>query len=213
MFPSSINAWSQDIEFSPRTRGCSHLRCLKRIAPNVFPAHAGMFLDGPLYVVAKPRFPRARGDVPHSCRLIIRRPRFSPRTRGCSSPQTMPSSEKSVFPAHAGMFRSSRATERTIRRFPRARGDVPLFQGQLVYWHTFSPRTRGCSETLDAAGLLLTVFPAHAGMFRQNHAHSHLRPGFPRARGDVPNRQSVKEAWKGFSPRTRGCSYDAKMRR
>ena len=51
-------------KFSPRTRGCSPLPNISQGFLNVFPAHAGMFLDLGGEVGKKPSFPRARGDVP-----------------------------------------------------------------------------------------------------------------------------------------------------
>ena len=50
--------------------------------------------------------------------------------------------------------------------FPRARGDVPPVNGLGQVYKGFSPRTRGCSEFIDAASRFMEVFPAHAGMFR-----------------------------------------------
>ena len=71
--------------FSPRTRGCSFSDPTGVRGQGVFPAHAGMFRPSACVLYHTLCFPRARGDVPRSgCR---RRPwpRFSPRTRGCSS--------------------------------------------------------------------------------------------------------------------------------
>ena len=92
----------------------------------VFPAHAGMFRCDTGDTSARSSFPRARGDVPlldlYADELIM----FSPRTRGCSSPQHIHPQNKSVFPAHAGMFRRHATPASTMC--------------------AFSPRTRGCSS-------------------------------------------------------------------
>ena len=50
--------------------------------------------------------------------------------------------------------------------FPRARGDVPSTSLGSTASRPFSPRTRGCSATVDEAKADTHVFPAHAGMFR-----------------------------------------------
>ena len=72
------------------------------------------------------------------------------------------------------------------------------------------------------------VFPAYAGMFRRGRDRGQQETSFPRVRGDVPQADGLKE-WRdhvfpayagmfrartrsgalsrGFSPRTRGCSY------
>ena len=116
------------------------------------------------------------------------------------------------------------------RRFPRARGDVPIIISESRQIVRFSPRTRGCSFTWDAgaagrAGFprargdvpqspsrkerLSYVFPAHAGMFRACMRSESVLGRFPRARGDVPPRTNAVRKSSEFSPRTRGCSFVA----
>ena len=158
-------------------------------AQPVFPAHAGMFPVATPIIAPLEGFPRARGDVPGG------RPsrgwgfRFSPRTRGCSSLDSIATDIAAVFPAHAGMFRS-RILKTTYKPcFPRARGDVPQIDSQIRQIGGFSPRTRGCSYFRAKNFWLTDVFPAHAGMFRV--------------------RKSYKPLPLPFSPRTRGCSYSA----
>ena len=102
--PASPARNSQNVLFSPRTRGCS-AGLLAFLPPNsVFPAHAGMFLSPLGTVGVDSGFPRARGDVPIQANGVAAAMQFSPRTRGCSGPRAMPSSTNKVFPAHAGMF-------------------------------------------------------------------------------------------------------------
>ena len=91
--------------------------------------------------------------------------RFSPRTRGCSVDCGVHPDWGYVFPAHAGMFLFIEYEDQASQGFPRARGDVPL-RKLIHYVHgVFSPRTRGCSSGRCIAGVRLSVFPAHAGMF------------------------------------------------
>ena len=71
----------------------------------VFPAHAGMFRLHIDDLEAWVRFPRARGDVPNYIKPAWDALGFSPRTRGCSWVYRKERGTKSVFPAHAGMFR------------------------------------------------------------------------------------------------------------
>ena len=132
------------------------------------------------------RFPRARGDVPHYIASRDEAPEFSPRTRGCSQQPYVRSNGAQVFPAHAGMFRSSMTSVRNEICFPRARGDVPIPPSQPNKPPAFSPRTRGCSAHFSQLRTLLFVFPAHAGMFRCKTEKQFFPYSFPRARGDVP---------------------------
>ena len=159
-------------QFSPRTRGCSAGGQEWFLGLFVFPAHAGMFLIAHGGRLVETSFPRARGDVP-PCRSPPPRPAvFSPRTRGCSETGKVFKGLSTVFPAHAGMFRSKMWGKPQKQSFPRARGDVP--PAWLPCWKTpgFSPRTRGCSVNPKSPASGLRVFPAHAG------THHHPWPSF-----------------------------------
>ena len=131
--------------FSPHTRGCSPGVSCAFNSSRVFPAYAGMFptpLGG-----APPAtcFPRIRGDVPFCCCVLRHSLAFSPHTRGCSHQNLTHTSESSVFPAYAGMFRPRWRLSSHRWSFPRIRGDVPsasLIESSVT---RFSPHTRGCS--------------------------------------------------------------------
>ena len=71
--------------FSPRARGCSAFLRRKYGRVYVFPACAGMFRFRNMQLMAPPRFPRVRGDVPSAKFTGTVKVRFSPRARGCSS--------------------------------------------------------------------------------------------------------------------------------
>ena len=132
-------------------------------------------------------FPRIRGDVPASWSRQQRIWMFSPHTRGCSSAANINAKVAAVFPAYAGMFRSWVSPAPTNYRFPRIRGDVPLWIPQVGEFLSFSPHTRGCSFHVGLITLSHTVFPAYAGMFRRLPALLPMLVSFPRIRGDVPN--------------------------
>ena len=144
----------------------------------VFPAHAGMFLTV--------------GKLRHQ--------------RGCSGQDDRGWGARQVFPAHAGMFPEVQFHGLGFFRFPHARGDVPakITPGQNGF--LFSLRTRGCSDVNGKGDSPLTVFPAHAGMFRQPLGQYRRGAGFPRTRGDVPRSSLPSRLFLRFSPRTRGCS-------
>ena len=91
--------------FSPHTRGCSEPRRVRLPDGPVFPAYAGMFLDGQKDRKTERSFPRIRGDVPSSPRPTIWKISFSPHTRGCSLAALWFINPEDVFPAYAGMFR------------------------------------------------------------------------------------------------------------
>ena len=103
------------------------------------------------------------------------------------------------------------ATQNTIRLsgFPRVRGYVPQGVPGTKDLKRFSPRARGCSHINFIFHQIWVVFPACAGMFpNRYHPDGHARC-FPRVRGDVPPFGRRLQLTYRFSPRARGCSYDA----
>jgi len=91
---------------------------------------------------------------------------FSPRMRGWTvSLLKLPVGEL-VFPAHAGMDRSTLLARQRYPRFPRACGDGPFFYYGVCLVCLFSPRMRGWTDERPEGLARIPVFPAHAGMDR-----------------------------------------------
>ena len=109
----------------PHTRGCSWKPKTHKYNAKVFPAYAGMFPFSMANKAGRSRFPRIRGDVPHSNCASGVGDTFSPHTRGCSQQPYARSGGAQVFPAYAGMFRSKWQDRLPERSFPRVCGDVP----------------------------------------------------------------------------------------
>ena len=185
--PDNFLPSERPLKFSPHTRGCS--------VSNI----SDQNLDR--------GFPRIRGDVPSFKAHDIPFFGFSPHTRGCSCAGETASPNQQVFPAYAGMFRGGNTDHRTLRSFPRIRGDVPFTLRRLQLFSGFSPHTRGCSECFPLPQFPLHVFPAYAGMFLCAVVQGEPHTGFPRIRGDVPQVavEYFRACW--FSPHTRGCSW------
>ena len=193
-------------EFSPRERGCSHEFAGLFVALTVFPARAGMFRVRPAIFTSRWSFPRASGDVPQVTTNTDQPGTFSPRERGCSRVPVSDEQTHLVFPARAGMFRFDGLKRLTALRFPRASGDVPCDSAVWKTIRRFSPRERGCSSPVAGLTPMPCVFPARAGMFPGSWQRTLLRPGFPRASGNVPHTDPGKGFPHEFSPRERGCS-------
>ena len=191
--------------FSPRARGCSFPDPPGAPMIPVFPACAGMFPRFPGRHTPARRFPRVRGDVPHSADRGASRGGFSPRARGCSGLSAGLSEGFRVFPACAGMFPTPTTCSGQVVSFPRVRGDVPWCDAPRVGMCPFSPRARGCSAAPGDTVVIYAVFPACAGMFLGFDADLMLHFGFPRVRGDVPQTASCSPPLRRFSPRARGC--------
>ena len=140
------------MQFSPHTRGCSAHGHQRPVVILVFPAYAGMFrhVDSGEPIVWG--FPRIRGDVPDFFPTLVEHGEFSPHTRGCSIRRAFHYVAGGVFPAYAGMFRSTCSTLMVPRSFPRIRGDVPVHNQGVGHEIGFSPHTRGCSGFQGPSG-------------------------------------------------------------
>ena len=195
-----------NFRFSPRMRGCSLIHPHLKMWCDAFPAYAGMFLTPPSYRIYIPRFPRVCGDVPSYRKYSRIIPTFSPRMRGCSYGADPDLWTDLVFPAYAGMFRSSPMSNGPSLSFPRVCGDVPSPAAMVVWTPKFSPRMRGCSGRRASGRRPQAVFPAYAGMFRGIMSAQPTPACFPRVCGDVPAHQAQPEGVHPFSPHTRGCS-------
>ena len=91
---------------SPRQRGCFP-RVWNIFRPGcVFPAPAGVFLDGDVVTLDNDGLPRASGGVSNSIDLIFTDPPSSPRQRGCFWLPDACAQIPQVFPAPAGVFPS-----------------------------------------------------------------------------------------------------------
>ena len=147
-----------------------------------------------------------RGDVPRCYLTFSAWKWFSPRARGCSYRWPRWKRNLRVFPACAGMFRSSSTPPPKASSFPRVRGDVPSPSSACCRCELFSPRARGCSLIWAYRMDCFEVFPACAGMFLRASGIMQRVVRFPRVRGDVPSHICPEWLGKRFSPRARGCS-------
>ena len=169
-------------------------------------------------------FPRTRGDGPgRGCRPP-RTPAFPPHTRGWTACNPTASIMRDVSPAHAGMDRPSRSSRPPRLRFPRTRGDGPLYiklvnggmefpphtrgwTGQWVFVRTplmFPPAHAGLDPPKDSCSNRWPRVPAHAGMDPWFRSTGRPRRSFPRTRGDGPNIPVVWDEYCPFPPHTWG---------
>ena len=111
-----------------------------------------------------------------------------------------------MFPACAGMYRTSKRSTANCRRVPRMRGDVPPRSAADGADLPCSPHARGCTDYRVADLRNFSVFPACAGMYRQCVPGRAVIGRVPRMRGDVPFLDRL--GWGQFkcSPHARGCT-------
>ena len=156
----------------------------RQAASGVFPAHAGMARNGRKERQKPQRVPRACGDGPRLVPAVW--------------------ADVSVFPAHAGMARLSRRRARVCTRVPRACGDGPTSSLTAGTRRLCSPRMRGWPVVILVMRAQQEVFPAHAGMARDETLPETVLMRVPRACGDGPQAMTVHKLPGGCSPRMRG---------
>ena len=148
----------------------------------------------------------------------------SPPTRGWPRGLSPPRTVHQGSPAHAGMAPPGIAPAVTSSRFPRPRGDGPLFDHSAIGKALVPPPTRGWPFPMLPSAPLLPGSPAHAGMapiltrvsarLSRFPAHAGMAPPvswtvdipkwFPRPRGDGPQHPLSTPRWPGVPPPTRG---------
>jgi len=111
-----------------------------------------------------------------------------------------------VSPAHAGIDPRHHVPRSDSGRFPRARGDRPIFDSGHAAPLLFPPRTRGSTARAPRRQESRSVSPAHAGIDRAFTGLRFVPFGFPRARGDRPLAFMAGKDEKRFPPRTRGST-------
>ncbi len=197
-----------DHQWSPRTRGWSHLDDHDAPERGVVPAHAGVVPERPRPSRRARGGPRARGGGPAARPAAGPGPWWSPRTRGWSHGEQRQPQLGEVVPAHAGVVPCAPPAGPPSRSGPRARGGGPgsgLLARHLVGW---SPRTRGWSHLLAAVCQRRAVVPAHAGVVPGSGTRPAGCRSGPRARGGGPQPPGTSRAAGRWSPRTRGWSRE-----
>ena len=149
-------------------------------------------------------FPRPRGDGPYYVLPApVGRP-VSPPTRGWTRSLRDDLRCGAGFPAHAGMDPIRKEHRHRAYRFPRPRGDGPLYAKRRRARMEVSPPTRGWTDFRVPLDPVAGGFPAHAGMDRSPARPRCCHPGFPRPRGDGPILADGVCGYSGVSPPTRG---------
>ncbi len=149
-------------------------------------------------------FPRTRGDGPDRFNYVSQNDRVSPHSRGWTSARDHMREPGRGFPALAGMDRVEKGTAATAHGFPRTRGDGPARFDSASLALKVSPHSRGWTSDSQLASLRSSGFPALAGMDLRLWDGIYVLTGFPRTRGDGPQRLDRVLAGEVVSPHSRG---------
>ena len=150
--------------YSPHKRGWSQITAEEWEKVIVFPAQAGMILNGRERNSSRSCIPRTSGDDPQDIARVLRISEYSPHERGWSLVIVILVQFVLVFPAQAGMIPIQILTIFVALCIPRVSGDDP---GNVTFTNTsvkYSPRKRGWSPRDVSLQSIRYVFPAQAGM-------------------------------------------------
>ncbi len=188
--PYILTNYAEPTRFTPHARGSTQSELRGRLHHSVYPACAGI---DPWYAEAYPTddgLPRMRGDRPSFFHLSSSFFWFTPHARGSTSLLIFWLLRKQVYPACAGIDRTSGVMMGRRSRLPRMRGDRPGVDEWLFVEPSFTPHARGSTHNLPPELDSNVVYPACAGIDRYKGREPSAKRSLPRMRGDRPRRIS-----------------------
>ena len=197
------------VEFPPQARGWTQRDRGGHHDAEVSPAGAGMDPWSFSCGWRSGCFPRRRGDGPHHPHDPRETTRFPPQARGWTPLPAPMIRYRFVSPAGAGMDRSKGTQVCLVVRFPRRRGDGPLFGASSPAVPGFPPQARGWTLDEPEAVGDPGVSPAGAGMDPGSRRTPPASGRFPRRRGDGPDRWRGACICESFPPQARGWTVAA----
>ncbi len=147
-----------------------------------------------------------RGDRPSSSRETTGPNKFTPHARGSTGSRIHHIHGILVYPACAGIDRSSGPTAWPSSSLPRMRGDRPTEDDGYIVSKGFTPHARGSTPRSRDHRLLDTVYPACAGIDRWPQKSRGPCPSLPRMRGDRPSPLLLSPFRIRFTPHARGST-------
>ncbi len=105
-----------------------------------------------------------RGDRPPSGSFNLKTSSFTPHARGSTLFGEAEGYDLEVYPACAGIDRTSGVMMGRRSRLPRMRGDRPGVDEWLFVEPSFTPHARGSTVHLDQLRRANQVYPACAGI-------------------------------------------------
>ena len=172
----------------------------------VYPACAGIDPQQIAKDAGYQGLPRMRGDRPIKLLFHNRMKEFTPHARGSTLCAAAARRKSAVYPACAGIDRSTQNSEGTTRSLPRMRGDRPFVLLPTTRRHSFTPHARGSTGGNTGLGLASSVYPACAGIdLHLGHIRGEHRC-LPRMRGDRPTVPCHIDVIAQFTPHARGST-------
>lgn len=152
-------------ESSPPRRGCFLQIRRRGRHQGVFPVHTGVFPAHTAGARSCRRLPRPRGGGSCYRTEKLGGPELSLFARGCFQLLRRVQQGSEVFPAHAGVFPTTRSSSKLSKVFPRVCGGVSQHNDYAQRNFASSPPTRGCFILRVRFPGDRRAFPAQAGVF------------------------------------------------
>ena len=150
--------------------------------------------------------PRVRGDQPASAHSNATSPCFSPRERGSTRHEAVPTVLVAPLPVCAGINPTTARPRRKPSFSPRVVGDQPGGVSSHTAAYPFSPRARGSTPARQRSFVAGMLLPACTGINPACCRHGPATAPSPCVRGDQP-RIFPRQRWqRPFSPRARGST-------
>jgi len=204
-FPACISCCGK---FTPHARGSTSFLLSYTIHVRVYPACAGIDLVLSLPFLSTEGLPRMRGDRPLLNSTLTSPELFTPHARGSTLPAVHQRPARCVYPACAGIDRSSIIPPPETLSLPRMRGDRPYMYPSSVKRITFTPHARGSTLGVSNHAVCLRVYPACAGIDPRSTPSMAKSVSLPRMRGDRPDTAGRGRAPHQFTPHARGSTHD-----
>ena len=210
-YPRSRGENVRDRRFACRGEGLSPLTRGKRAVANeldhthgLIPAHAGKTRSRTRPSGVPGAYPRSRGENGGLNVVVEVAGGLSPLTRGKPVELIGGGDDRGLIPAHAGKTTRVSRFARSIRAYPRSRGENTSMSCRAPTVWGLSPLTRGKRAARSYCLSRLGLIPAHAGKTPIASRRKHDRRAYPRSRGE--NMDGLVEVTQndGLSPLTRG---------
>ena len=151
--------------------------------------------------------PRMRGDPPWRYACHANFWVSTPHARGSTLRSSARGYPCVVYPACAGIHRHTKWQRRKKDGLPRMRGDPPVRSWIKGSHKESTPHARGSTSIKVCIKLFVSVYPACAGIHRQNPLRQPFELRLPRMRGDPPPGAAKYKAWLASTPHARGSTF------
>ena len=150
------------------------------------------------------KYPRVRGEEPCARGSARVRAEIPPRARGREWEETAYATRAGNTPACAGKSGATSTQAKSLRKYPRVRGEEAPYDCGSCESQEIPPRARGRAQSLLSRRLAGRNTPACAGKRVMGFLDWLSRRKYPRVRGEESSAPSSSDRAEEIPPRARG---------